>query len=579
MKEFTYERATDPAVAVQAVAAPGAKYISGGTNLLDLMKLEIEQPSHLVDISRLPMKQIEETAGGGLRIGAQVDNATLAADDRVRARYPVLSQALLAGASGQLRNKASTGGNLLQRTRCLYFYDTSSACNKRTPGAGCAAIGGFNRNHAILGASDSCIATHPSDMAVAMVALDAQVELLGANGSRRTVAVNDFHRLPGDTPHIETVLEPGELITAVTLPPPPPGRQLYRKVRDRASYEFALVSVAAIVEGRRRLGRLGAHRVRRRRAQAVAFPRSGGSHRRQSRLARQLQSRGGRRVDLGGRPRPQRLQDRARATHAGRDARPDHGSSTHDRAASQSSRGTAQGQRPRHLRVRGMGRRPAAVRIHRRRNDRTRTRHAESTRRAPRRAPGVRRVMTHRDAPSQGKPDMSIFSMYSRSFPVLADTEVRCFGRARRVRRRGHVRAGSRGGGARRGLVRRRRGLLRPRCTRGSRVQARTRERLAPGGYHSRRLRRRLRLGAVSVRPDLHDAVYIRSTDGAAQRSRGVGRGRRHDPREHADRRGGRDAALPRRSDSSRGRSEFCRATSAAASAPSSDSMRKRSSP
>jgi xanthine dehydrogenase YagS FAD-binding subunit len=248
MKEFTYERATDPAVAVQAVAAPGAKYISGGTNLLDLMKLEIEQPSHLVDISRLPMKQIEETAGGGLRIGAQVDNATLAADDRVRARYPVLSQALLAGASGQLRNKASTGGNLVQRTRCLYFYDTSSACNKRTPGAGCAAIGGFNRNHAILGASDSCIATHPSDMAVAMVALDAQIELLGANGSRRTVAVNDFYQLPGDTPHLETVLEPGELITAVTLPPPPPGRQLYRKVRDRASYEFALVSVAAIVK-------------------------------------------------------------------------------------------------------------------------------------------------------------------------------------------------------------------------------------------------------------------------------------------------------------------------------------------
>jgi xanthine dehydrogenase YagS FAD-binding subunit len=248
MKEFTYERATDPAVAVQAVATSGAKYISGGTNLLDLMKLEIEQPSHLVDISRLPMKQIEETAGGGLRIGAQVDNATLAADGRVRARYPVLSQALLAGASAQLRNKASTGGNLLQRTRCLYFYDTSSTCNKRTPGAGCAAIGGFNRAHAILGASESCIATHPSDMAVALVALDAQIELLGADGSKRTVAVHDFHRLPGDTPHIETVLQSGELITAVTLPPPPPGRQLYRKVRDRASYEFALVSVAAIVK-------------------------------------------------------------------------------------------------------------------------------------------------------------------------------------------------------------------------------------------------------------------------------------------------------------------------------------------
>ena len=188
------------------MASPGAKFISGGTNLLDLMKLEIEQPSHLVDISRLPMKQIEETADGGLRIGAQVDNATLAADERVRARYPVLSQALLAGASAQLRNKASTGGNLLQRTRCVYFYDTNSPCNKRTPGAGCAAIAGFNRSHAILGASDSCIATHPSDMAVALVALDAQVELLGARGGTRDVAVHDFHRLPGDTPHIETVL-------------------------------------------------------------------------------------------------------------------------------------------------------------------------------------------------------------------------------------------------------------------------------------------------------------------------------------------------------------------------------------
>jgi xanthine dehydrogenase YagS FAD-binding subunit len=248
VKEFTYERATDPAAAIAGVGKPGAKFISGGTNLLDLMKLEIEQPSHLVDISRLSMRQIEDTTDGGLRIGAQADNATLAADKRVRSRYPALAQALLAGASAQLRNKASTGGNLLQRTRCVYFYDATSACNKRTPGAGCAAIGGFNRNHAVLGASDSCIATHPSDMAVALVAFDARVELLGPSGDTREVSLRDFHRLPDNTPHIETVLQPGELITAVVLPPPPPGRQLYRKVRDRASYEFALVSVAAIVQ-------------------------------------------------------------------------------------------------------------------------------------------------------------------------------------------------------------------------------------------------------------------------------------------------------------------------------------------
>lgn len=247
MKAFTYERATDPAIAVAAAAASGAKFISGGTNLLDLMKLEIEQPSHLVDISRLPLNQIEDTAGGGLRIGAQADNATVAADDRVRARYPLVSQALLAGASAQLRNKASIGGNLLQRTRCAYFYEPSTRCNKRSPGAGCAAIGGFNRGHAILGASDSCIATHPSDMAVAMIALDARIELLGARGATRDVALRDFHLLPETTPHLETVLSPGELITAVVLPPSPAGQQLYRKVRDRASYEFALVSVAAIL--------------------------------------------------------------------------------------------------------------------------------------------------------------------------------------------------------------------------------------------------------------------------------------------------------------------------------------------
>jgi xanthine dehydrogenase YagS FAD-binding subunit len=247
MRAFTYERATDSRTALAAVAKPGAKFISGGTNLLDLMKLEIEQPTHLVDISRLPLKAIEELPDGGLRIGAQAANSDTAADARVRIRYPVLSQALLAGASGQLRNKASIGGNLLQRTRCPYFYDTVSGCNKRTPGSGCSAIGGINRIHAILGASDACIATHPSDMAVALAVLEARIELLAADHAARSIAIADFHRLPGETPHIETVLRPGEMITGVVLPAPPLGRQVYRKVRDRASYEFALVSVAAIV--------------------------------------------------------------------------------------------------------------------------------------------------------------------------------------------------------------------------------------------------------------------------------------------------------------------------------------------
>jgi xanthine dehydrogenase YagS FAD-binding subunit len=247
MRPFTYERAADARAAVNAVAAGGAKFISGGTNLLDLMKLEIERPTHLVDISRLALRDIEALPDGGLRIGAQAANSDTAADARVRARYPVLSEALLSGASGQLRNKASIGGNLLQRTRCPYFYDTPSACNKRSPGSGCAAIGGINRIHAILGASDDCIATHPSDMAVALAVLDARIELLGSGGATRVVAIGDFHRLPGDTPDVETVLAQGEMITGVVLPAPPPGRQVYRKVRDRASYEFALVSVAAIV--------------------------------------------------------------------------------------------------------------------------------------------------------------------------------------------------------------------------------------------------------------------------------------------------------------------------------------------
>ena len=259
MRAFTYERATDAGAAVAAVSKAGAKFISGGTNLLDLMKLEIEQPTHLVDISRLPLKDIEELPAGGLRIGAQAANSDVAADARVRTHYPVLSQALLAGASGQLRNKASIGGNLLQRTRCPYFYDTAAGCNKRAPGSGCSALGGINRGHAILGASDACIATHPSDMAVAMTVLEAEIELLGADQAIRRVAIGDFHRLPGETPHIETVLRPGEMITGVILPIQPPGRQVYRKVRDRASYEFALVSVAAIVATER--GTITAARV------------------------------------------------------------------------------------------------------------------------------------------------------------------------------------------------------------------------------------------------------------------------------------------------------------------------------
>jgi xanthine dehydrogenase YagS FAD-binding subunit len=249
MKSFTYERADSVAAAARAVAdKPGARFIAGGTNLLDLMKLEVETPTHLVDVNRLPLVSIDATPDGGLRIGALVRNSDLAADPRVRERYPVLSRALLAGASGQLRNKATTAGNLLQRTRCYYFYDTSKPCNKREPGSGCSAIGGFNRIHAVLGASDNCIATHPSDMAVAMQALDASVETAKPDGSTQTIPLAQFYRLPGTTPHIETALTQGQIITAVTLPPAPQGTQIYRKVRDRASYAFALVSVAAIVE-------------------------------------------------------------------------------------------------------------------------------------------------------------------------------------------------------------------------------------------------------------------------------------------------------------------------------------------
>ena len=249
MRAFTYERARTPAdAATAAFNHKGSCFIAGGTNLLDLMKLQIETPGHLIDVNDLGLGRIEPTPDGGLRIGALARNTDLAADMRVRRDYGVLSRALLAGASGQLRNQATTAGNLLQRTRCAYFYDTNQACNKRRPGSGCAAIGGFNRQHAILGTSDACIATHPSDMAIAMRILDATVETVRPNGSARTIAIADFHKLPGSTPHIETALEPGEFIVAVTLPKPVGGTHIYRKVRDRASYAFALISVAAIVQ-------------------------------------------------------------------------------------------------------------------------------------------------------------------------------------------------------------------------------------------------------------------------------------------------------------------------------------------
>lgn len=249
MKAFAYERARTPAEAAAAVARqPGAKFIAGGTNLLDLMKLDIESPTHLVDVNGVGLDEIARADDGGLRIGALVRNTDLAADGTVRRDYPVLSRALLSGASGQLRNRATTAGNLLQRTRCPYFYDTNQACNKRHPGSGCAAIGGFSRHNAIVGVSDACIATHPSDMAVAMRVLDAVVETVDPQGQTRAIPIAELHRLPGDTPHIEHTLKPGELITAVTLPKPVGGRQVYRKVRDRASYAFALVSVAAIIQ-------------------------------------------------------------------------------------------------------------------------------------------------------------------------------------------------------------------------------------------------------------------------------------------------------------------------------------------
>ncbi|MGC5615661.1 FAD binding domain-containing protein [Georgenia sp. Z1491] len=249
MRPFDYERATDPRGAVTAVAdRPDAAFLAGGTNLVDHLKLGVRSPELLVDINRLDLAKVEDLDGGGLRIGAMVRNSDLAAHPRIRRHYPVLSRALLSGASGQLRNAASTGGNLLQRTRCVYFQDVTTPCNKREPGSGCSAIGGYTRYHAVLGASEHCVATHPSDMAVALAALDATVVVLGPDGERRLPLV-DLHRLPGDRPEVDTVLAHGELITAVELPPPSPSnRSTYRKIRDRASYAFALVSVAAVVD-------------------------------------------------------------------------------------------------------------------------------------------------------------------------------------------------------------------------------------------------------------------------------------------------------------------------------------------
>ena len=249
MRTFSYERASTPrAAAARAAEIDGAKFIAGGTNLLDLMKLEIETPAHLIDVNGLGLDEITETGDGGLRIGALVRNTALAADDRIRRDYPVLTRALVAGASGQLRNKATTAGNLLQRTRCPYFYDTAQPCNKRVAGSGCAALteGAFSRQLGIIGTSEACIATHPSDMAVGLRVLDAVVETVTPTGMTRTIPLVEFHLLPGDTPERETALMPGEMITAVTLPAPVGGRQVYHKVRDRASYAFALVSVALI---------------------------------------------------------------------------------------------------------------------------------------------------------------------------------------------------------------------------------------------------------------------------------------------------------------------------------------------
>jgi xanthine dehydrogenase YagS FAD-binding subunit len=249
MINFQYARANDVSDAVRQIAAdPGAKFIAGGTNLIDLMKEEVERPTRLIDISRLPLKTVDETGDGGLRIGALVPNSDLAWHPKIEQRYPLLSSAILAGASAQLRNMASTGGNLLQRTRCYYFYDTATPCNKREPGSGCSAINGVNRMHAILGTSEACIAVHPSDMCVALAALEAKVHVAGPSGER-VIAFADFHRLPSDTPQRDSNLRSDEIIVAVELPARGfAANYSYLKIRDRLSYAFALVSVAAALE-------------------------------------------------------------------------------------------------------------------------------------------------------------------------------------------------------------------------------------------------------------------------------------------------------------------------------------------
>jgi xanthine dehydrogenase YagS FAD-binding subunit len=311
MINFQYARASDVADAVRMIAAdPAAKFIAGGTNLIDLMKEDVERPSRLIDISRLPLKRVEETAGGGLRIGALVPNSDLAYHPLVAQRYPMLASAILAGASQQLRNMASTGGNLLQRTRCAYFYDTATPCNKREPGSGCSARNGLNRMHAILGYSESCIATHPSDMCVALAALDAKVHVAGPGGER-AMAFADFHRLPGTTPQRDTNLQPDEIVTAVELPAQGFAKNYtYLKIRDRLSYAFALVSVAAALE----LDEGGAIGSGRRRAQAVAGHGRRGGAARPGRNSCGVHDGSGPGVARRQGIRAQRLQDRLGAT-------------------------------------------------------------------------------------------------------------------------------------------------------------------------------------------------------------------------------------------------------------------------
>lgn len=249
MRAFTYERAGSVEGAIRAVAGdPQARFIAGGTNLLDLMKLQIDTPGHLVDVQDLDLHRIEQQQDGGLRIGALVSNTDLASDACIRRDYGVLSRAIVAGASGQLRNRATTAGNLIQRTRCPYFYDTAQPCNKRRPGSGCPALSGFSRSLGVIGTSDACIATHPGDMAIALRVLDAVVETVTPEGSSREIPFAEFHRLPDDQPQRDNVLAHGEFITAIHLPPPLGGRHLYQKVRDRSSYAYALVSVAAVIQ-------------------------------------------------------------------------------------------------------------------------------------------------------------------------------------------------------------------------------------------------------------------------------------------------------------------------------------------